>query len=311
MAGAAGFFAGVLPDLDVLIHSSQDPLLFLEYHRQFTHSLLFIPVGALLATLLLWPVLGARLGFGALFVCCLLGYGVHGLLDACTSYGTQLFWPFSDQRVAWSVVAVVDPAFTLPLGLAVLLAAWRGSRAWALAGLGWALLYLLLGLVQRERAEQALQQLADRRGHVSVRLEAKPTLLNLLLWRGMYESEGDLHVAAIRPGLRGVHVLPGGSVPRFQPRLADSGLPEGSRVQRELMRFDGFSQGWIYRDPADPGFVGDARYALLPDAIDALWGVRFDPADPDGPIAFETRRRVDARTRARFFCMLRGRCLSG
>ncbi len=42
-AGLLGFFAGMAADLDVLIRSNTDPLLFLEYHRQFTHSLVFIP----------------------------------------------------------------------------------------------------------------------------------------------------------------------------------------------------------------------------------------------------------------------------
>ena len=50
-----GFLAGIAPDLDVLIRSAEDPLLFLEYHRQFTHSLFFIPIGALLCTLALYP----------------------------------------------------------------------------------------------------------------------------------------------------------------------------------------------------------------------------------------------------------------
>ena len=36
--GVVGFLAGLAPDLDVLIRSSTDPVLFLEYHRQFTHS---------------------------------------------------------------------------------------------------------------------------------------------------------------------------------------------------------------------------------------------------------------------------------
>ena len=47
-----GFLAGLAPDLDVLIRSSTDPILFLEYHRQFTHSLFFIPFGALIVALL-------------------------------------------------------------------------------------------------------------------------------------------------------------------------------------------------------------------------------------------------------------------
>jgi len=44
-AGAvAGLLAGLAPDLDVLIRSGSDPLLFLEFHRQFTHALAFVPL---------------------------------------------------------------------------------------------------------------------------------------------------------------------------------------------------------------------------------------------------------------------------
>ena len=52
IAGAIlGCLAGLAPDLDILIRSSSDPLLGLEFHRQFTHSLVFIPFGALIVAL--------------------------------------------------------------------------------------------------------------------------------------------------------------------------------------------------------------------------------------------------------------------
>jgi inner membrane protein len=47
-----GCIAGMAPDIDVFIQSPTDPILFLEYHRQFTHSLIFIPIGALICSLL-------------------------------------------------------------------------------------------------------------------------------------------------------------------------------------------------------------------------------------------------------------------
>ena len=53
-ATLCGLMGGLAPDLDVLIRSEHDPLLFLEYHRQFTHSLIFIPVGGSLVGLLLY-----------------------------------------------------------------------------------------------------------------------------------------------------------------------------------------------------------------------------------------------------------------
>ena len=89
------------PDLDVLIRSSHDPLLFLEYHRQFTHSLFFIPVGALICALAFYPVTRRALSFRETWILSALGYATHGLLDACTTYGTLLLWPFSQERFAW------------------------------------------------------------------------------------------------------------------------------------------------------------------------------------------------------------------
>ena len=58
-----GAAAGMAPDLDVLIQSSTDPLLALEYHRQFTHSLLFVPIGALLCAAMLYPIVRKQLSF--------------------------------------------------------------------------------------------------------------------------------------------------------------------------------------------------------------------------------------------------------
>ena len=58
-----GVLAGMAPDLDVFIRSAEDPLLFLEYHRQFTHSLVFIPFGALLCALVFYPFSRKKLSF--------------------------------------------------------------------------------------------------------------------------------------------------------------------------------------------------------------------------------------------------------
>ena len=38
----------------------------------------------------------------------------HPLLDSCTAYGTQLFQPFWDYRVAFNNISVVDPIYTAP-----------------------------------------------------------------------------------------------------------------------------------------------------------------------------------------------------
>ena len=135
-AGLIGFIAGMAPDLDLFLGSGTDPVASILYHRQFTHSLIFIPLGALLVSLLcIWmkPFKGARLAvYGAAFV----GYGLHGLLDACTSYGTLLLWPFSYHRIAWDIIAIVDPIFSLALLVGVLWAAiGQAPQACAAGGL--------------------------------------------------------------------------------------------------------------------------------------------------------------------------------
>jgi len=182
-ATVLGALSGMAPDLDVLIQSPRDPLLFLEYHRHFTHALAFVPVGALLCAAGLHWLVRRRLKFRETYLFCLLGYASHGLLDACTTYGTQLLWPFSSERVAWHVVSVVDPFFTLPLMLLVAAAWYWRRRALAWAGLVWGVAYLSAGAVLNQRAETLGWELAAARGHTPVRLEAKPSFANLVLWK--------------------------------------------------------------------------------------------------------------------------------
>ena len=54
-------------DLDVLMQSSNDPILFLEYHRQFTHSLFFIPIGSLIVALFISPFMKRSMNFKTVY----------------------------------------------------------------------------------------------------------------------------------------------------------------------------------------------------------------------------------------------------
>ena len=317
-AAAAGFGAGLLADVDVFIRSARDPLLFLEFHRQFTHSLVFVPIGGALAAGLLWPLLRRHLPLLRLLLFCTLGYATHGLLDACTTYGTQLLWPFSDRRIAWSVVSVVDPGFTLPVLALLGVALAKRSPAWGRVALAVALAYLSLGWVQRERAEALLARVAAEHGHAIVRGGAKPSFGNIFLWRGVWESEGTapegnaLHVVALRPGLLGPDRT--SAVASAAPFVLERDLPAlrpEDRQARDVARFAHFSAGWLVRLPADHGvFVGDLRYALLPDRVDPLWGLQLDPERPHAHVEYVTRRARTPQTLARFRCMVTGACLT-
>ena len=307
-AALAGWIGGMAPDLDVLIRSSDDSLLYIEYHRHFTHSLAFIPLGGLAVALVLWPLLRKRVSFGWLYLWATLGYASHGLLDAFTSYGTYLFWPFSDERVALNWISVIDPLYSLPLLGLLVVGVWR--RHWLAVGLAWAWLvgYMALAAVQNHRAEATLNRWADNEGIHVERLVAKPGFANIVLWRGLIDDGERFHLAAIRnlPGAR-QRLWPGGSVERF----SIEGFDPDSRLGDDLARFDHFSSDWLFRfpdyDEGDEWFVGDFRYAIDPGSQRPLWGVRFNPGDPDSPARYTTPRRVTEEERAAFFDRLLNR----
>ena len=304
----SGFAAGLLPDADILIRSSGDPLLTLEFHRQFSHSLLFIPIGALLACIILLPLMYRRLPVGWLYLYCLLGYSSAGLLDACTSYGTQLLWPFSDIRIAWNLVAVVDPLFTLVLVVMLAIGWWTRKRLYAASAVIFAMLYLALAFYQQQTAQQLQSELASQRGHKIERSVIKPTLGNILLWRSIYQYDGHYYIDAIRVGILAENkTYPGSAISQFMPDKADF-QPQPSTVQyRDIQRFDKLSEGYLVIHPEDSLVIGDVRYAMLPNSTHPLWGIRLHPERPMQHASEALFRKSDKHTRQRFIDMLMGR----
>jgi inner membrane protein len=305
-AGVLGGIAGMSADLDVLIRSETDPLLFLEYHRQFTHSLIFIPLGGLLCALALHLPLGARSGlrFAETLLFCTLGYATHGLLDACTTYGTLLLWPFSGARIAWNTISVIDPLFTLPLLVATVAAALLRRPRLALLGICWALGYLAFGWHQRNEAVAAGQALAESRGHQPLRLVAKPSFGNTLLWKIVYETPDRYFVDAVRVGLR-PRIYPGESVPKLDSDRDFPWLSPTSQQSRDLARFRWFSNGYVARDPVDANRVIDIRYSIVPNEIAPLWGIDLKPrATPDTHVDYRVSRDASSELRQRFWNML-------
>lgn len=306
-AALAGIASGMAADLDALIRSSEDTLLYIEFHRQFTHSFAFAPVGSLAVALILWPILKRQAPFAQVYLWCLLAYLAHPLLDACTSYGTQLFWPFSDQRVAWNWISVIDPLYSLPLGALLAMALWRRKHFWSYLAIGWMVGYMAFGAWQNARAEVILVDWA-RDQEISVeRLVAKPAFANLVLWRALVDDGEDFHLVAIRTlPWTDTLIYPGSSMVRFRVDAFD---PE-TRLGHDLARFEHFSSGWLMRYPdQDVGeriFVGDFRYALDPASQRPLWGVLIDPNDTDTRAEYTTPRRIDEDDRRRFMQRLRG-----
>ena len=295
-----GALAGMAADIDVIFQSQTDPLMFLEFHRQFTHSLLFIPVGGLLCAILLYPFLKNKLSFASLFLFSCLGYATHGLLDACTSYGTQLYWPFSDTRIAWDIVSVIDPLFTLPTLVLILLSATRNKRFYARTALIYSMCYLFLGQIQHNRALTTLTNLANEREHFTERVTVKPTFGNLLVWKLIYEYDGYYYVDAVRLGINPVY-FSGTSLAKLSP----ASINKLSPIQaRDVERFRWFSDGYLALSPIDNSLIGDIRYSMLPNSIEPLWGIRPNPKQPDQHVEYVVMRKFTPEKRHILLAML-------
>ena len=269
-----GFLSGLAPDLDVLIRSSTDPVLFLEYHRQFTHSLFFIPFGALIVGTLSFPIFRKSLSFKTTYLASLLGYATHGLLDACTSYGTVLFWPFSNERITWNNISIVDPLLTIPALILLGAAVKTNRKRYSFLAVGWIVSYLALGLVQYERAFSSGLKLAQSRGHIAERITLKPSFGNLILWKSIYQHGDSFYVDAIRAG-RALTWCPGESIKIFDYQYHLPNLEENSQQMRDIERFRWFSQDYLGFN-GDKNLVTDVRYSMVPNQIAPMWGLVID-----------------------------------
>jgi inner membrane protein len=278
MIGAA---AGMLPDIDFFIHSDADPLLNIEHHRQLTHSLAAIPVGGALAALPWLTLRKFRVEWRAVLTASLVGYATHGVLDACTTYGTHLLWPFSPERESWNLMTTIGPLFTLFLLLGLVFAARRKSRGPAVAALTLCLAYVGTAAWQRGHAEDALQHIAAGRGHAIERSEIFPTVGNPLVWRTLYRNGDALHADRVRVPLSGdAQWKEGPRMAQLEERHLSAAECADPRVLRDFRRFRFFSAGWVTRAPRDSSVVADARYSLATDAFEPIWGVRLKPAQP-------------------------------
>jgi inner membrane protein len=118
----------------------------------------------------------------------------HPLLDSCTSYGTQLFQPFSDYRVALNNISVVDPIYTTPFLICVIIAGMftRNSskrRIVNWVGIGISCAYLLFTGYNKLRIDKIFEKSLAEQGIQYNRFRAAPTIFNNILWQGT--AEGD------------------------------------------------------------------------------------------------------------------------
>ena len=306
LAGFLGMVGGMAADLDVLISSDTDPLLFLTFHRQFTHSLVFIPFGGLMVALIVHWALGRKwqLKFFHTVLLCSLGYATHALLDAATSYGTMLLWPFIETRYSFSIISIVDPLFTLPLLMSVAFSAIYSNPNMARIGLAWALIYLSAGFMQHQGASQIAKNLATSRGHVPLRFKIKPSFGNILVWKSVYQANDKFFIDAMRVGIA-PQVYEGTSILKLDPTKDFPWLMPYSQQAQDIGRFDHFSNGFSALDPENPNRIIDVRYTFDPNEVSPLFSIELAPnSDLTEHVQYITERKQMHKKLSRLWDMM-------
>lgn len=192
-----GAVLGTLPDLDVVLDYGDAVANYTE-HRGFSHSL-FVLSGLATALAILTarfaPVRDISLGrWWAFFGLCLL---THPLLDALTTYGTQLWWPLEVRPSARPIIFIIDPLYTLPLlaGVIIALITGNGRRgpAW---GVALSSAYLVFAYGAKQLVEHRLEPVLVEEGLIDAPRLMQPTPFNTLLWR-ITVVDGDDHYEGV------------------------------------------------------------------------------------------------------------------
>ncbi len=201
-ATAALVVGAVLPDADN-IASLFGSEAYLRVHRGISHGLLGIALTSLVVALL-FRRFGRWKDWKALYLLTLLGQLSHIGLDLLNSYGTQIFQPFSNARVAFDVLFIVDLAFSGIIAAGLFLSRKR-PRA-AQAALAALLLYTGGAFALHLRAEGIVRDAAARGGVRVASSYALPTLGRLpagLLpeWGRRAEAAGEARRDAAAAGV--------------------------------------------------------------------------------------------------------------
>tara|TARA_B110000881_G_scaffold121212_1_gene106386 strand:- start:15 stop:1121 length:1107 start_codon:yes stop_codon:yes gene_type:complete len=316
---AWGLFFGTLPDLDILVYPWLDQAEKLRWHRGISHSIAMMLVASFTFAKplsLLHRKKGVSAKRAGWFV--FLAWSTHVLIDVFTSYGTQVFEPFSDQRVAWSNIFIIDLFFTLPLLICVLYWPWKcfvyliGRLRWrrgdqdpeekpdfpafstrcAKMAIFATCLYVVFSLVMKLWAvDQIKGHMADELPNGKVVMVA-PTPFNTLLWRGLIETDEAFFVTYWSPFDREPAKYD------FLPRKRSLATSFDGKEPFETLKW--FSRGyWIARQgPEGKVIFIDVRFGELRDVESKQqlpmfqWHLEYDE---DGKLGANSYRPRDLK----------------
>lgn len=257
-----GAVAGTIPDLDVIARYLTDTITATETHRGFSHSILF---AAGMAPLLGWfvhqlkkrPDVGWR-GWSWLFF---WGLFTHPLLDAFTTWGTQLFWPF-DVRLAFNSIFVIDPLYTVPFLVCVIIAATRRRESLSRKRINYLGIYistgyLMLTLVLKFFAHKQVVESLHEQQITYTKISTRPAPMNTILW--------NVNVDVGNTYLIGDYSFFDTQSVSFKPYPKKRKEAVELAGTTEVQRLIDISEGWyILEKENDQWVYNDLRFGVIP-----------------------------------------------
>ncbi|HCY80429.1 MAG TPA: metal-dependent hydrolase [Xanthomarina gelatinilytica] len=254
-----GAIAGTIPDLDILASYVTDTVTALEIHRGFTHSIFF---SVFFAPIFGWLVsrYESYKDFKAWSWLFFWAFLTHPILDAHTTWGTQLFWPL-EYRLAFKSIFVIDPLYTLPFLLFLILAMFQKRdapkrRLYNKVGIIISSSYLLLTFVVKGMAFNEFE-MALKDQHIEYsEIETKPAPFNTILWSANVETKNNYLIGYYSFfDTRPIHFV---TYPKNHDLLGE--LIQDEKVQRMIA----VSKGWFTITKKENGlYYNDLRFGLL------------------------------------------------
>lgn len=273
-----GGVLGTLPDLDVFIDHG-DALLNMVLHRAESHALFWLSlVSPFLAAGIArlhgeWPL------WRRWWLAAWLALVTHPLLDTMTVYGTQLALPFSKHPFGVGSVFIIDPLYTLPLLVALVLALawWRRRPEWALranaVGLALSTAYLVWGVVAQQHVTALARASLERQGIQAQALLVTPTAFNSVLWRVVATTATDYHEGFYS-------LLDQGREPLWERFDRGPALMAAYATDPAFQRLERFSHGFVAMSEREGrAHLSDLRMGQTP-----TFSFTFDIGPASGPV---------------------------
>jgi len=197
-----GFFVAAFPDID-FISRLFGMQAYLTYHRGITHSIIMMPIWAILLAWLLAKTLSRltrfQFSWRELLPLCLLSLGVHIFGDVITAYGTEVLAPLSDFRLSLPTTFIIDLYFSGILLISILASVImrKHAKTIALAGVMILMAYVLMqGYWLRLAVGEAYASVPTQKMQAK-KVLAIPQPLSPLNWKIIIETDDRLYVRYI------------------------------------------------------------------------------------------------------------------